>query len=245
MALPLPDSDTLCGDLFVNLATRRVPFTFGPLSLTVEVSTAACTDHDLTGQTTWPGASILCHWLAAQPASFFAASTPALELGAGTGLAGLYFYARGGDIRLTDYQPVVLDLLARNAASVTTDVASGGSVHVSPLLWGDSAAHAELLSHTPDSRGFPVLLAADVVYPGSQAALPGLVDSVCSLLAPGGSLFLSYCSRAKTTDVALFDAIRDAGLETQQVSDVYHEGCVAGVVYRVQRSPGGPRPLGT
>jgi hypothetical protein len=161
------DGGDMFSSLFVNLVTRVETFTFGEgpkeRTLQLEVSTAACTDHDLTGQILWPGARLLCHWLAKQPDDFF--TSPALELGAGTGLAGLYFCARGGDVVLTDYQPVVLDMLRRNGEAVQ-------GVRVAPLLWGDDAAHAELLRGTPDSQGFPVLLAADVVYPGSQNALP-------------------------------------------------------------------------
>ena len=236
---PYGDGGDMFSSLFVNLVTRLERFSFGEgpqeRSLELEVSTAACTDHDLTGQILWPGARLLCHWLGKQPDSFF--SAPALELGAGTGLAGLYYCARGGSVVLTDYQPVVLDLLTRNGAAVRCDQPSAGPLRVAPLLWGDGAAHSGLLSDTPDGQGYPVLLAADVVYPGSQNALPGLVSSVCALLAPGGALYLCYCSRARTTDVALFDALRDAGLTAQQVSEPVLDGSVSGIVYCIQRAP--------
>ena len=233
-----PDGDDMFSNLFVNLVTRVEAFTFGEgqkeRTLQLEVSTAACTDHDLTGQILWPGARLLCHWLGKQPDDFF--SAPALELGAGTGLAGLYFCARGGDVVLTDYQRVVLDMLRRNGEAVRRDQPLAGPLRVAPLFWGDDAAHAELLSQTPDSQGFSVLLAADVVYPGSQNALPGLVSSACALLAPGGALYLCYCSRAVTTDVALFDALRDAGLIAVQVSEPELDGIVSGCVYCIQRA---------
>ena len=167
---PYGDGGDMFSSLFVNLVTRLERFSFGEgpqeRSLELEVSTAACTDHDLTGQILWPGARLLCHWLGKQPDSFF--SAPALELGAGTGLAGLYYCARGGSVVLTDYQPVVLDLLTRNGAAVRCDQPSAGPLRVAPLLWGDGAAHSGLLSDTPDGQGYPVLLAADVVYPGSH-----------------------------------------------------------------------------
>ena len=93
--------DSLFGDFFVNKSYANAALTFGEdgpaqRTLRLRVSTAACTDHDLTGQTTWPGARLLARFLAAQPDAFF--RDCACELGAGTGLAGLYYAARGGDV---------------------------------------------------------------------------------------------------------------------------------------------------
>ena len=242
-APPDDEGDTLFADLFLNTATKKCPFTFGcgpaERTLQLEVSTAACTDHDLTGQTTWPGARLLCAWLADQPDEFF--RCPALELGAGTGLGGLYFASRGGDVYLTDYQPVVLDLLTRNApaaaeAAAQAGASAAGRVSVQTLLWGDAEAHARLLGLTPGGQGFATLLGADVVYPGSQHALPGLISSVGALLAPHGCLYLCYCSRARTTDAALFDGLQQAGFLVTMASEETHEGGVTGAVYCIRRA---------
>lgn len=221
----------LDASLFVNLETRLQTFTFGSFVVTLEVSTSACTDHDLTGQTTWPGARLLCAYLAGRPVGDYCA--PALELGSGTGLAGLSYAARGGAVTLTDYQPVVLDLLARNAARANT--AGGGVVRAAKLLWGDAADEEALLASCPG--GWQVLLGADILYPGSQAALPGLMHSVCKLLAPGGVLLLSYCSRARTTDRALAAALEDVGLkaETADGGESREEGGVSGTVLAIRR----------
>lgn len=250
MTLPTPaDEETLFGDFFVNVSYVTKAFTFGEgthaeRTLSLAVSSAACTDFDLTGQLDWPGARLMCAWLAKQPNSLF--SSTACELGAGTGLAGLYWAARGGRCVLTDYHPVVLSLLARNAAAFP-------SASVASLPWGDAAAAAALLntqlqppSHCnacgelspPLVRGFPVLLLADVVYPGSQACLPLLMSSVTTLLRRDGVAFLCYCSRSGVTDAALAAAISDAGL-TYCVADrgeAAREGGVDGTVYELRRA---------
>ena len=230
MSVPTVEvEETLCGDLFLNLSTREEEFLFGTGTceerrLLLEVSTAACTDFDLTGQLAWPGARLLCRWLSLQPASFFAARS--LELGSGTGLSGILYAARGGDVTLTDYQPVVLDLLRRNAARAQ------GTPAVAPLLWGDTNHHAALL--TP-SGSYPCLLGADIVYPGSQTHLPALTRSVKALLAPEGVFVLCYCSRSRVTDAALFLALQQAGLDWRvaEGGEGASEGGVSGTVYLV------------
>jgi hypothetical protein len=263
---------TLFGKLFLNEAYAECALSFGEQraarTLRLAVSSAACTDHDLTGQLTWPGARLLARWLAAQPDAFFAAgsegSAAALELGAGTGLAGLYYAARGGDVVLTDYHPVVMALLRSNEGvaeaaaceAVAAEAAAAaaaeppapppppplppaGAVRVAKLLWGDAGAGAALVAATPHGAGFHRLLGADILYPGSQRALPGLMASVCQLLAPcaDSALYLCYCSRAATTDAALHAAIADAGLVSHVApgGEAVAEGGVEGVVYRITR----------
>lgn len=226
----MSDSDEFagdCGNLFVNEEYATKDFAFGAHSLRLLVSSAACTDHDLTGQLDWPGARLLCRWLALQPDAFFA--KPALELGAGTGLTGLLYAARGGDCLLTDYHPVVLRLLRRNAEAAA---AAGGAVAVAKLPWGSEAGAAAL-----PRPSYEVLLGADILYPGSQRALPLLMQTVTRLLAPGGCLLLCYCSRAATTDAALAAALSGAGLVAAVAPDggPFEEGGVSGSVFRVTR----------
>ena len=215
------------------------------------MSAAACTDHDLTGQTDWPGARLLARWLAAQPDAFFD-GRPALELGAGTGLAGLYYASRGGDVTVTDAHAVVMALLRSNggvAAAAAAEAAAvaaeqqqaappaAGAVRVAKLPWG-SARHGEAaMAAAGAPHGFPRLLGADILYPGSQHSLPGLMQSVAQLLAPDGELLLCYCSRARTTDRSLAEALVQAGLRATVApgGEFAPEGGVQGCVYRITR----------
>ena len=255
--------DSLFGDFFVNTSYTSASLTFGDdespaqRTLRLRVSTAACTDHDLTGQQTWPGARLLARFLAAQPDAFFR-DCAACELGAGTGLAGLYYAARGGDVTLTDAHKVVMALLRSNegvAAAAAAEAAEAaaaqqaptpplaGRVRVAKLPWG-SARHGEaaMTAAGVAPRGFARLLGADILYPGSQHSLPGLMASVTQLLAPDGELLLCYCSRARTTDVALAEALAQAGLRACVApgGEEQPEGGVHGRVFRITRGGRGP-----
>jgi predicted nicotinamide N-methyase len=228
-AAATPDDCYPGASFFVNLETERRWFSFGAHSLELAVSTSKCTDHDLTGQLDWPGARLLCRWLATQDESFFASE--ACELGSGTGLAGLFYAVRGGRVVLTDYQPVVLDLLLRNAEAFPA-VAS-----TARLLWGDAEDTCRLLKAKPG--GFPLLIGADIVYPGSQACLAPLMATVQSLLSPGGVFLLCYCSRALTTDRALAAALEAEQLVARIASEAQEEGGVMGTVFRIRRRSDG------
>ena len=195
--------------------------------------TAACTDHDLTGQLMWPGAHILGSYLRSLPADAFAGAE-AVELGAGTGLAGLIFAARGGRVVLTDSNPVVMSLLRRNAEHNAE--ALGGRASVAALEWGDADAAAVLLAGR--AGGYSLLLAADVIYPGSQGYLPALMDTLRSLLGrghrPRARLLLAYVSRVAVTDRALWGALHAAGFATSELEGTRSvEGCVEGAVFEV------------
>ena len=141
--------DSLFGDFFVNKSYANAALTFGEdgpaqRTLRLRVSTAACTDHDLTGQTTWPGARLLARFLAAQPDAFF--RDCACELGAGTGLAGLYYAARGGDVTLSDSHKVVMALLQSNEGVAAASAAEAA---------GAAAAAARTGQPKTKSRGQP------------------------------------------------------------------------------------------
>ena len=67
---------------------KEKTYHFDPdLEQTVLCSTAATTDHDLTGQIVWPVSEYLAHFIAHQRQEFLGKTI--LELGAGCGLAGL------------------------------------------------------------------------------------------------------------------------------------------------------------
>ena len=59
-------------------------------------------------------------------------AVPAAEPGAGCGLCGLHFAARGGCVRLSDYNPVVLDLLQRNVEENDDTLAGARALPAAP-----------------------------------------------------------------------------------------------------------------
>ena len=155
-------------------------------------------------------------------------------------------------VTLTDAHAVVMSLLRSNdgvAAAAAADAAAAaaeqqlpapppaGAVRVAKLPWG-SARHGEAaMAAAAAPRGFPRLLGADILYPGSQHSLSGLMQSITQLLAPDGELLLCYCSRARTTDRSLAEALAQAGLRAAVApgGDFAPEGGVRGCVYRISR----------
>ena len=103
-----------------------------------------------------------------------------VELGAGIGLVGAVAAALGAArVVLTDVadaQP----LLRRNAARA-------GALEARELLWGD-AAHVEACG----AAQFDVVLGADILYHQEAADVEKLVQTMSSLLAPGGCVLLAY-----------------------------------------------------
>ena len=151
---------------------------------------------------------------ARQGRPLFAAGARWIELGAGTGVAGLALgSASGCEVTLTD-MAAVLPLLGRNAAANARLVhAAGGSVAVRRLDWSDALSApppgdgaADLL--TTDWDG---VLAADCVY--TTAAAAQFAALVAALLPPGSSglLVMAHKRRSPAVDAALFDALRVRG----------------------------------
>ncbi|KAI8817585.1 putative methyltransferase-domain-containing protein, partial [Fimicolochytrium jonesii] len=122
------------------------------------------------------------------------AQTTILELGSGTGLAGLLCARIGRDstpsshsfhMTLTDYNPAVLDTLVYNARANNLD----DVVDVSMLDWRDGAMHSwpdtEDLDdsiQTGDSKRatFDYVIASDVAYDNAVTLIPAVVDRYLS-----------------------------------------------------------------
>lgn len=153
------------------------------------------------GEIVWRGATVLCEWLEGRAvcggaAPFVVAGSRVAELGAGCGLCGLVCRQLGAArVLLTDYEPHVLALLARNAARNGLDAARD----VRALDW--------LRPLPPDLAGaFTAVVASDVVY--CRALCAGLFATAARLLAPGGTLAMvnGRARFAKAADLARTDA---------------------------------------
>jgi hypothetical protein len=137
----------------------------------------------------WQAALELCSHLDTHPAwadrDF--KSLRVLELGAGTGLAGMYAARRGATVLCTDLA-VMLPILRRN---VELNFASGDPrVTVAEFCWGTDVS---VLGKEP----FDLILASDCVY--LEGAFEPLLKSLEALMQPGGpsTLLLSYQHRRK------------------------------------------------
>lgn len=138
--------------------------------LVLEISPeSAAAGRELTGGLVWRAGEILARALVQHPLDF--AGQRVLELGSGTGVAGLGAAMCGSDVLLTDL-PEALPLLERNLArNLHVLRAQGGMAAVQPLDWrvhkpghegrGDSCAPTEF-------RPRDLVLAADILWREDQ-----------------------------------------------------------------------------
>jgi len=157
---------------------------------------------DWTHGAVWRGGELLAELLHAQPC--LVRERGVLEIGAGTGVAGLAAAAAGAaHVTLTDRD------LSASSASLSLNPALQGAVDVRRLAWGDAPSLAAALSAA--GGRFEVVLAADVVYPQSTAALPALLETVRNATAPLGRALLLYVERDARVSEALGAGLRGFG----------------------------------
>lgn len=150
------------------------------------------------GEVVWRGATALCEWLVRPggEAPFAVAGARVVEVGAGCGVCGVLCKQLGArQVLLTDYEPHVLELLARNAELNGLSAAE----HVRALDW--------LQPLPPDLAGaFDAVIGSDVVY--CRDLCPGLFATAAGLLVRGGC-FAMVNGRgrfSKAADLALSEA---------------------------------------
>ena len=192
----------------------------------------AAADPGVTGSTVWDGALVLAAHLSrratltALEARLGRPCASLLELGAGTGLAGLALAAsgampRGAVVALTDLAPLC-DFLHANAARNAAVLAAPGAarVVVAPLRWGDAAAAAAAAALTRKddvdadeaTHRVDCVIGADLCYRMENVA--PLLAALAQLLRPGGvavlALDTSHCPEA-VDEFMRRAAVPDAG----------------------------------
>jgi predicted nicotinamide N-methyase len=171
----------------------------------------ASADPGVTGSTVWDGALVLAAYLsrrstvAAMEARLGRPCASVLELGAGTGLAGLALAAsgalpRGAAVALTDLAPLC-DFLRLQVARNAQPLAAKSRVLVAPLRWGDADAAAAAAAATcgdPDALHVDCVIGADLCY--RQENVSPLLGALTHLVRPGGvavlALDTSHCPEA-------------------------------------------------
>jgi predicted nicotinamide N-methyase len=107
-----------------------------------------------------------------------------LELGCGLGVTAVAALRAGADLVVTDYSPEALALCSLNVHDQ-----AGTQPRTLRVNWRDPG----LTLHAAARDGFPVVLAADVLYEGRDVdPLLALVEQV---VAPGGELWLAEPGR--------------------------------------------------
>ena len=169
-----------------------------------------------TGATVWESSVVLSSYLhTALPREWWAGRS-VLELGAGSGLAGMTAAACGARrVVLTDQVTYLLranldhNFGAAEPAGVCWRTPHGGEATVRQLAWGDSAQAAEC--------GGPhdVILGADLMYERSSwASLP---PTLAALSRPG-TVVLWALQRRDSDDATFFDNMASAGFSVDEIT---------------------------
>ncbi|KAF0905939.1 hypothetical protein E2562_008962 [Oryza meyeriana var. granulata] len=157
----------------------------------------------------WPSASTLLRLLPASPHLLPRAPTPEsplgiLELGSGTGAAGLALAAALPAHAVLSDLPTAIPNLCHNASLNAPLLDSrGGSVSVVPLPWGDAAAMEAVAAA---SSRFDLVVASDVVY--YEALVDPLIETLRFFVKGEVVFVMAHMRRWKRTDKKFFAKAR-------------------------------------
>lgn len=170
----------------------------------------------------------------------------ALELGSGTGVAGLAAAALGARVLLTDTESA-LPLLRRNVegnATLLHDTVWCGHAEAQAFDWTDGtcALDSILLSHNPKRRKMEanegssltsmttggdvndampqLVLAADVVF--NSKPIDQLAAILQHLLSAGAVLLLAHKTRRADVDARMIESLAQVGIELLEVPHRHH-----------------------
>lgn len=202
---PMTD-DSVRHGVFVRNAA--VTFEHAAMSCAVSIEQRPDSDVPLEADGTcrrlWPTSIVLARFLCDHPA--LVRGKRVIELGAGTGCAGVTCAALGASqVVLTD-MPEAVPLLSDN---VTRNAALTGRMQAAPCTWGDEEHLGALLRTQPN--GFDVVLAVEVVYKQHADVLRALAASMARLATQEGALLLmAYEFRGELfDDLEFFDAANE------------------------------------
>jgi predicted nicotinamide N-methyase len=206
------------------LSSRLKPFVYAFSSPPTDGAAAAvaaplspltivqATDVGSTGGALWTAGLALSRYLEHVYAGGALRGKRVLELGCGTGLAGLVAASLGADAVLTDIASV-LPLLRRNAAANASAIATGGcggSATVEELTWGSTPV-------APDyGASFDLVIAADVVY--EPVHVPLLLGVLGSLLEGGAPAALVGFDRRGRHGLKAFLAAASEQLDVTEIA---------------------------
>lgn len=153
-----------------------------------------------TGLNTWDGAVVLAKYL--EKNSHVVSGKRVLELGSGTGLAGIAAALSGADLTVLSDLPYALDNLWHNIHSninesdINCRVFSRGLDWSDPktYLFPDGVVSLDGSMQSGQYQEWDVILGADVVW--VEDLVPSLVKALRALVGPSTTLILSHQVRA-------------------------------------------------
>eukprot|EP01100_Stratorugosa_tubuloviscum_P004402 TRINITY_DN209_c0_g4_i1.p1 TRINITY_DN209_c0_g4~~TRINITY_DN209_c0_g4_i1.p1 ORF type:complete len:230 (-),score=81.97 TRINITY_DN209_c0_g4_i1:73-762(-) len=151
-------------------------FSFEILNKNIELQQGMVSDIDSIGKTVWDGGIVLSKYFEKKFVDIFKDKN-VLELGSGTGLAGITAGLLGAKITLTDYDDGVLDLLRINSAKYLQP----HQFRVIKYSWGEKAI---------DLQGpFDYIIGSDIIYYHNLAPL--LQQSLIELATDNTEIILA------------------------------------------------------
>ena len=157
------------------------------------------------------------------------AGLPTLELGSGLGITAAAALEAGAEVLAADYSPLSLDLCRYN-----TLLNAGREPRTIEINW--RAPAPALLARADALRGFPRILAADVLY--EERDIAPLLTLIDRLLAPDGALWLAEPGRESAR--RFLAAARHAGwrIASEQADGPWPDGTGVRVGLHVLRRRG-------
>ncbi|MGD8560965.1 MAG: methyltransferase domain-containing protein [Desulfarculaceae bacterium] len=171
----------------------------------------------------WPASLVLAQLAASLK---FAGGDSVLELGAGMGLPGLVAAAKGAKVVLTDFDSDALEF-AQAAVEINR---LEERVQVRALDWNQDVSAL---------GKFTTVLGAEILY--SEELFPQVTRVLATLLAPGGSIFLSH--QEQPAAPRFFASIRDRFEIRSNCRTLRGEDGVEKVFLHCLRLPGAPGAL--
>lgn len=104
----------LLGDIFVDIDYQPITFEYGDFKQVVHALKTSATDFDMTGQIIWKAADIMSKYIVDHLGPTVLKDQIVLEIGSGPGLCALVAQHFAKTVILSDYQDLVMDLIAIN-----------------------------------------------------------------------------------------------------------------------------------
>lgn len=193
------EAEEFCiADLQVQIQT----ISFLPIEQLLQLETKS---EEISGQRVWTGSLMLCAYLLQHKAEV--AGRNILELGSGSGIAGIVAQKLGAKVCYTDADPKSLELLQTNVTS------NGCDGPVRYLNWFED--NAQTVVQEAFGSETPYLIAADVLY--KEALLEPFFDTVLKVLPENKHLLLCHIPRASVAHEVVTDRMTSKGLRYEQV----------------------------
>ena len=215
--------DSAAEEVFFELANEHVvSYRVNNAAASVVTVTQDADIQDSTGGIVWETAYLLATYLEAMAGA--RPGDTVLEVGAGCGLLGLVLAHHGCQVTATECA-ATLPVLEKNVVAAARSVkAAGGRARAKLLRWEEPGDRMALGAPT---GGFDLVVGTDVFF--DAALVAPLLDTVMSLLAPGGAVYLCFQERCAASHAELlklapqrFEEVRNLSAELAAT-----KGCAA------------------